>query len=56
MHGKKALVIHHLLGVSLAMTGNFDEGIIHLEKALEIQPGNIVIQRDINTARSEKDD
>ncbi len=44
---------YHMLGVSLALTKNFDEAIPFLEYALNIAPDNNVIRSDLNLARQE---
>ncbi|MCD6594944.1 tetratricopeptide repeat protein [bacterium] len=55
MYSPRAVAIYHLLGVALAMTGKFDEGIEHIRKGLEIQPDNPDIKHDLQTAIAEKE-
>lgn len=49
----RGIEAYHMLGVSLALTKNFDEAIPFLEYALNIAPNNNVIRSDLNLARQE---
>lgn len=51
---QRSVIVHHLLGVSLAVLGRFDEGIPYIEKALRLAPDNVIIRNDLELARHEQ--
>ena len=51
---QRSVIVHHLLGVSLAILGRFDEGIPYIEKALQLAPDNSIIRNDLELARHEQ--
>lgn len=55
MHSQRSVVAHHMLGISLAIMGRFDEGIEYLEIAEKIAPNDPVIKNDLHLARTERE-
>ncbi len=55
IHTDRSRAAHHLLGISLAIQGRFDEGIEYLEIAEKIAPNDPVIKGDLRLARTERE-
>lgn len=53
-YSQEAMAVQHLLGISLAVQGKFEEGEDFILRALEIQPNNQVIRSDLQVLREDK--